>query len=223
MSSQLIDSLKHDCASEWAEYIHHEFPQRLADGTLAEEAFRHYLIQDYLFLKHFSRAWALAVYKAQDIASMRASAGVLDGLLNHEIKLHVAYCAAWGIPSEALERATEARANMAYTRYVLDAGLSGDQLDLLTALAPCVVGYAEIGSNCLSQTGDNLETHPFRQWIETYSGDEFQQLAGSVCEQMDALYATRGGTHRLPELRRIFRDATRLEHSFWDMGLQQSY
>ena len=35
-------------------------------------------------------------------------------------------------------------ANMPHTRYVLERGLSGDLLDLATALAPRVIGYAEI-------------------------------------------------------------------------------
>jgi thiaminase (transcriptional activator TenA) len=32
----------------------------LADGSLAEAAFRHYLVQDYLFLTEFARAYALS-------------------------------------------------------------------------------------------------------------------------------------------------------------------
>ena len=41
--------------------------------------------------------------------------------------------------------AEEALGNLAYTRYVLEAGFSGDFLDLMAALAPCVLGYGEIG------------------------------------------------------------------------------
>jgi len=39
-----------DVVSPWKAYTEHEFLQRLADGTLPEEQFKHYLIQDYLFL-----------------------------------------------------------------------------------------------------------------------------------------------------------------------------
>jgi thiaminase len=34
----------------WKKYTEHEFVQKLADGTLPEEQFKLYLIQDYLFL-----------------------------------------------------------------------------------------------------------------------------------------------------------------------------
>ncbi len=222
MASELVATLKADCQDDWDAYVHHDFPRRLADGSLPEASFRHYLIQDYLFLKHFSRAWALMVYKADTVDAMQSAVTVLDGLLNHEMALHVDYCAQWGIAREDIEAAPEARANMAYTRYVLDAGLAGDQLDLLTTLAPCVIGYAEIGLACAREAGDGLAEHPFSNWIQIYSGEEFQALANQVSEQMDRLFRERGSDQRLPALRRLFRDATRLEQSFWSMGLNCS-
>jgi thiaminase/transcriptional activator TenA len=49
----------------------------LADGSLAEAAFRHYLVQDYLFLIEFARAYALSVYKSPKLADMREAAAGL--------------------------------------------------------------------------------------------------------------------------------------------------
>ncbi len=42
----------------WAEYTEHAFVAGLADGSLPRAAFLRYLVLDYLFLMHFSRAWA---------------------------------------------------------------------------------------------------------------------------------------------------------------------
>ena len=217
--TSLFHRLKAGCLEDWQAYTRHPFVLSLADGTLAADSFRHYLMQDYVFLMHFSRAWALAVYKAESLSDMGSAAEVLNGLLNHEMALHRDYCRSWGIAPETLELTREARANMAYTRYVLDAGLSGDLLDLLAALAPCVVGYAEIGRERLADPGTRLESNPYRSWLETYGGSEFQALAQSVIDQMDRLAALRGGEQRLSSLQRRFGDATRLEIGFWDMGL----
>jgi hypothetical protein len=68
----------------------------------------------------------------------------------------------------------EAEANMAYTRQVLERGLAGDLLDLLVALAPCVVGYGEIGARLMAEHGEGLSNNPYREWVETYAGDEYQ-------------------------------------------------
>jgi thiaminase (transcriptional activator TenA) len=50
-------------SAEWRAYTEHPFTNGLADGSLAEAAFRHYLVQDYLFLIEFARAYALCVAK----------------------------------------------------------------------------------------------------------------------------------------------------------------
>jgi hypothetical protein len=34
----------------WHDYTHHEFCERMGDGTLPREAFKNYMIQDYLYL-----------------------------------------------------------------------------------------------------------------------------------------------------------------------------
>jgi TENA/THI-4/PQQC family len=91
----------------------------MADGLLAEAAFRHYLGQDYLFLIEFARAYALAVYKAPKLADMREAAAGLSAILDVEMNLHLKLCAGWGLSPHDLERAPPAIEMLAYTRYVL--------------------------------------------------------------------------------------------------------
>jgi thiaminase/transcriptional activator TenA len=215
----LFGRLRSACADEWADYCNHEFVQRIGDATLPEQSFRHYLEQDYLFLIHFSRAWALAVYKADTLADMRAAASTLNAIINYEMELHVKYCADWGLTEQEMELKNEARANMAYTRYVLERGLAGDVLDLHVALAPCVIGYAVIGKNLVNDPKTKLEGNPYKDWIEMYSGEEFQNVAKAAVLNLDKLAASRMGAGRFESLVKTFLQATSLEIGFWDMGL----
>lgn len=48
----------------WQQYTHHEFVNKMGDGTLDVERFKFYLEQDYLFLIQFARANSLAGYKS---------------------------------------------------------------------------------------------------------------------------------------------------------------
>jgi thiaminase len=59
----VFDRLRAAAASDWALYVEHEFVRQLQARRLPEAAFRAYLVQDYLFLIQFARAYALAVYK----------------------------------------------------------------------------------------------------------------------------------------------------------------
>lgn len=217
-------ALKADNRADWSAYVDHAFVRGLGDGTLPEACFRHYLIQDYLFLIHFSRAYALAVYKSDNLADMRQAAATMDALLNEEMQLHLRYCAQWGLSEAEMAEAEEAPGNMAYTRFVLDAGLSGDLLDLLAALAPCVAGYGEIGLRLADQNSADLAANPYRDWIETYAGEGYQSVVGASLEQLDRVAATRLGgevtqSGRWRSLSKTFGAATRLEVGFWDMGL----
>ena len=204
----------------WQDYVCHEFVTQLGDGSLPRPAFLHYLVQDYLFLIHFSRAWALAVTKANEVAEMRACAATVNALVNEEINLHIRICAEAGIDEANLFAAEEATANIAYTRYVMDAGYSGDFLDLMAALAPCVFGYGEIGARLLAEGSKT----PYRDWIETYGGSDYQQVCHDVGGLIDAAVLRRlgdqpAGSPRWPALCKRFITATRLEAGFWQMGL----
>lgn len=203
---------------EWAQYTQHAFVKGLGDGTLPRAAFLHYLVQDYVFLVHFARAWSLAVVKSESLEEMKVCAGTVDALVNHEMGLHVATCAAEGISEETLFSTVEAFENLAYTRYVMDAGLQGDFLDLMAALAPCVMGYGEIGLR-LSGTADTS----YSAWIETYAGDEYQQVCRTVGAMIDKGVARRLGdapakTPKWAVLQERFTTATALEVKFWDIA-----
>lgn len=216
---ELFDRLKSACQSDWDAYTQHRFVSELGAGTLPEASFRYYLQQDYLFLIHFARAYGLAAFKAEDLEELRAAAGAVSQIVEGEMSLHVAFCARWGISEAEMAAGPEDPANMAYTRYVLERGLAGDSLDLAVALAPCIVGYAEIGAALAAETVTNGTDNPYREWIDTYAAQDYQDVAWAHAAQLDRLMDRRGGEGRLDSLIRTFGDATRLEVGFWQMGV----
>lgn len=210
------------CQSDWRAYLEHDFVRALGTGTLDEGAFRHYLQQDYLFLIHFARAYALAAYKSRTLADLRQAHEGLKAILDVELDLHVSYCRDWGVAEKELAALPEARATLAYTRYVLDTGNRGDLLDLHVALSPCMVGYGEI-ANWLNGRAETIrgENNPYDAWIAMYESDEFQEAMRAEIGWLNERLADVSPA-RFKELTRIFSDATRLEIDFWEMGLKQS-
>lgn len=221
MSYQFED-LKHACQAEWQAYIEHGFVRQLGDGSLAPEAFQHYLKQDYLFLIQFARAFALAAYKSPTLSDLRQAKEGLQAIVDVELDLHISYCKEWGISEEELANLPEARATLAYTRYVLDTGNRGDLLDLHVALSPCMVGYGEI-ANWLNNRAPTIrgDTNPYDAWIAMYESDEFQDAMQAEIRWLNERLGDVSPT-RFEQLTRIFRDATRLEIDFWEMGLNLS-
>ncbi|WP_291844822.1 thiaminase II [Bradyrhizobium sp.] len=213
-----FERLKAATAAEWRTYTEHPFTDGLADGSLSEAAFRRYLVQDYLFLIEFARAYALAAYKSPTLDDMREAAGGISAILDVEMKLHVKLCAGWGLSAADLEKAQPAMEMLAYTRYVLDAGMRGDLLALKVALAPCVIGYAEIATRLAAHRNAQSATNPYRVWIAEYAGAPYQEVAARSRTHMEALAERYATPAREAELIAIFREATRLEADFWEMG-----
>lgn len=215
---QLFERLKADAAPQWAAYTEHAFVDQLGGGTLPLTAFKHYLVQDYLFLIQFARAYALGIYKSPSVDDMRQSLEGVKAILDVELDLHLELCSSWGMSRDDIESAPEDTPTMAYTRFVLDAGMAGDLLDLQVALAPCIIGYAEIGA-ALHKAGAATDGNPYTRWINEYGGEAYQDLARGFGEWMDqtaSIYLTEA---RYPRLSSLFEKAARLEADFWQMGL----
>ena len=221
-SSPTLAAWRHAAGADWTRYTNHAFVQGLGDGTLPQASFHYYLIQDYIFLIHFTRAWALAVVKSESLSEMRLAAASVDALINDEMQLHVDICKKVGISEDQLFQAEESVENLTYTRFVMDAGLSGDFLDLMAALAPCIFGYGEIG---LALNNSATRSTPYQQWIDTYSGDEYQGLCTTLGDMIELAALSRigpepMGSPRWTNLCKRFHMATKLEINFWAMGLR---
>lgn len=203
----------------WQDYVHHPFVQQMANGTLPKACFQHYLKQDYLFLFQYNRALSLGIYKAENFAQMKTAHEAIGALL-HEIQLHIQFCESWGIDEKTLFSTEESAACVAYTRYVLDAGMTGGLAELYTAIAPCAIGYAVIAKHIV-ESGVSPENNPYQAWIDAYSGEEFQTAAQNAIEALDTLCAGLTET-QIAKLQQIFNTATRMESAFWQMGLDLS-
>ena len=208
------------CQSDWDAYTQHPFVMQLGNGSLAQPCFLHYLKQDFLFLKQYARAYALAIYKANTLADMRRALPNVHALLDSEINHHVTYCSHWGLTEADLEAEDEDFGTVAYTRYVLDAGMTGDLVDLYAALAPCSIGYAVIGRLLANDKNTLVEGNEFASWIDLYSGEEFQQSVADGTQHFDQLLAEIDiNSQRGQHLVKVFKTATRMEIAFWQQGL----
>ncbi len=215
-TSDLIAS----CQSDWNTYTRHRFVQKLGNGTLPEATFRHYLQQDYLYLTHFARAYALAIYKCDNFTDMCYPLDSLRVLLDSEIRLHIDFCKKWGLTEADMMAIPEATGTIAYTRLVLDTGQSGSLAELYAAMAPCTIGYADIGQWLANKSDTVFEGNPYREWIDIYGSDEMQEAGNNCAAQLDAtMRDIPKESAAASRIKKIFGDAVRMEIAFWKQGL----
>ncbi|RDW85189.1 hypothetical protein BP6252_02779 [Coleophoma cylindrospora] len=205
-----------DVQEAWKRHTEHEFLTRLANGTLPLEAFKYYLIQDYLFLVQFARANSLAAYKEKDLDKIVRSAEIVLHI-NREMALHLSYCKDFGLTKEDILKTEESQACTAYTRYVLDTGASEDWLALQIALSPCLIGYGVIARRLYDDPKTVREGNPYWKWIANYVADDYTEAVTLGIELLDK-HAQKQSPSRIEELVKIFIHATNMETGFWNMG-----
>ena len=81
-----------------------------------------------------------------------------------------------------------------------------------------MIGYAEIATRLASRPDAHAATNPYRVWIAEYAGAPYQEVAAKARAHLEGLADLYATPAREAELIVIFKEATRLEADFWEMG-----
>ena len=184
--------------------LNSKFVQGIKNGNLPKNNFQSYIAQDYFFLESFARAYGLAISKCLDINAIRTLSELLLGV-SEELVLHERYAKEWEIDltDNKIEIPTKA-----YTDFLRKISVESSFIEILVAMTPCMRLYAWIGKNLSSSKLNNL----YRNWIETYSDENFEKLAKSLEEIID----TYQGSYDLDQLNYLYKKAMDLEVKFFE-------
>ncbi len=217
----LFQSLIQENIKLWDDYLHHNFVKKLQNETLARENFLFYLKQDYIFLIQYAKCYALLALNANNTKELRFAMKFQNYILEGELELHKSILEL-GIEANKLSIKDESIVNIAYTRYILSVGQSGDFLDLLVALSACAIGYGYIGKELYENLGkQRLQNHAYKEWILTYSDKKFQEEIKEF-EAFLNFYTDKISEEKFKKLSKIFGTVVRLEIAFWQHGLSMN-
>ena len=200
----------------WGKCLHHPLVTGIGDGTLDVEKFRHFMLQDYLYLFDYARVFALGVVKARDPELMRTFSKNVDAILNGEMNIHRAYMKRLGITEEQVFAVKPALDNLSYTNYMLSVAHTGGPMEIVASILACSWSYAEIGQALAAIPG--AADHPFYgEWIQGYASEDYAATNQALIELMDEL-ATGATEDQIAHLTDIFVNCSRYELGFWDMA-----
>ena len=188
--------------------IEHPFNLELTEGTLAKEKFQFYMKQDSLYLVDFARALALAASKAQNPDDLVLLLDFSKGAIIAERGLHEFYFDFYGIKLDV----RQAPGCFAYTRFLTSTAAHANYEEALGALLPCFWIYREVGIHIHKNAAKD---NPYQKWIDTYSGEEFQEIVQNAIDLTDRV-AERANREQREKMLEAFVISTRLEWMFWD-------
>lgn len=158
--------------------LHNPFVQGIGDGSLPKDKFAYYVGQDAFFLEAFARAYSIAAAKAPNWESFQVFHGLAEGVLQ-ELNLHKGYAQEWNVDISVVEPGAATRQ---YTDFLLATAWSQPVGITAVAMSPCMRLYAYLGQK-LAEGG--IPERPYKEWIATYSSDEFEPLAAQLEEIVD--------------------------------------
>jgi thiaminase/transcriptional activator TenA len=188
------------------------FNRELTAGTLREDRFRHYIVQDAHYLEGFARALALAAAKADNPDRIVQFAAAAQTAIIVERALHADYFQKFGVTPDNFAAARPTPVCDHYVSYLLRVAALEPFPVVLAALLPCFWIYWEVGKSIHARAA---QPNPYQAWIDTYAGEEFTTAVQAVIATTDAV-ATRTSPDTLAAMHAAFTRATQLEWMFWD-------
>ncbi|STX51078.1 Thiaminase-2 [Legionella busanensis] len=191
---------------------HHPFNIQLAEGTLPQDIFIYYLIQDALYLADYSRALAMTAARLPHNHHTQQFIEFALGAIKAERELHLDYLSQASLRKYSSERVTEANpACFMYTNYLLRMASLASVEEAVASLLPCFFIYHEIGK---SMTANLWQAHPYYNWIALYSSEEFETSVRIAIEITNDLGSEASETIR-DKMIQAFVKSTQLEWCFW--------
>src|SRR5215208_5333450 len=168
--------------SIYSEILAHRFLRALTDGTLTEDRFRFYVLQDAVYLRDYARALSLAGVRSPDVSALVMFNEHSAGAITVERSLHEGFLEDLGVAREEAEATKASPTTLAYTSFLLKTAALGDYPEVVGAVLPCYWIYREVGKALLERGSPNPR---YQKWIDTYGGEEFGKLVEAVLDLTD--------------------------------------
>ncbi len=203
----------------WNKYLEHPFIRELALGTLNEEKFKGYIIDDIVYLREYARIFAYAMYKSKRMADIQFFYDMLSFVNKSETYTRIYYLEKFGLKQDEIEDMKPRPENKAYIDFMRDIVLNYDLPEILMAVLPCMLSYHYIAHNVFKPVLD-IRDNPYWIFIKDFLSEEYSlscsewyKLAEDKCRHLDST--------RKDRLKEIFRKSSEHELYFWDMSYRE--
>ncbi|MGL4911095.1 MAG: thiaminase II [Romboutsia sp.] len=205
----------------WGNYLNHPFIKEIGNGSLDKEKFKKYLIQDYLYLKEYTKVYCMGVIKSDTIKNINMFYEGANGILNDETANHISYLKGFKENILEVENYQYHKTNESYTSYMKSISMTGDFKEIIAVILPCTWSYSYIGRYLKENYSEFENNNFYKSWIDTYSSEEYTKFinewidfTNEVCKDLSE--------KEKQKLISIFRKASIYELDFWDMAYDGS-
>lgn len=201
----------------WDQCLDTPFLQGIAQGTLPEDCFKGYIVDDSLYLREYSKVFAWGMLHARDMAEIRAYYSLLSFVNEGEGATRRQYLKKYGLTDESIQHLPLRPENRAYVDRMIEGARDGEgAAECLMASLPCMLSYGYIFRKMVEQSPGVLDT-VYGPFVRDYAGEKYEEscrqwmeFAEKVCENLPE--------ERWEVCRKLFWDCSVHEQKFWEMS-----
>lgn len=201
----------------WQQCLDSEFLTKLADGTLDENCFKGYIVEDSLYLREYAKVFACGILKADTMDTIRIYYSLLSFVNESEDATRLAYLKRYGLTDAQIQHLPLRPQNLAYTTCMLHAAQQGEgAAECMMACLPCMLSYSWIFRRLVERCPGVKDTI-YWDLVRDYASEPYAEACRAWIGYADQFCA--GLTpERQQRCREIFHACSEHELHFWEMA-----
>ncbi|WP_420413246.1 TenA family protein [Roseibium sp.] len=212
-NARFSDWLAARAEPHWSEATDHAFTHAIGDGSVPDEAYVRYLIEDYTFITDLASILGYLVAKAPSMKSKSRLSGFLALLTSEENDYFLRSFDALGVSAATYETAAQGPVTRAFADLLLTSSGKGTYAEGLACLLCAEWCYLTWGLREAKKP--RPEKFYLAEWIDLHAVEGFESFVNWIREEMDAVGAALPPNDQ-ENLAKIFSKMSALEVAFFE-------
>ena len=201
----------------WKACLETDFLKGIADGSLSEECFKGYIVEDSLYLREYVKVFAWGMIHTKTMDEIRMYYSLLSFVNESEDATRLYYIKRYELNDETIQTLPLRKENQDYVNTMIEVAQNGSGApECMMACLPCMLSYGWIFRELL-KTHPKVKETPFGRLVVDYAGDGYDTLckewitfANEVCEALT--------DEQKKHCKAIFYKCSVHEYHFWEMS-----
>ena len=173
----------------WDQATEKPFVIEMAKGTLSDDLYKRYQLQDYLYLQEY----IVILKRIKEFSNSDEITGFLNAIIKEVIEeldhVHLPYLRKLGIKDDEIVANSELPVIKEYIGYMKDKVEEYGLIAGITALLQCSWGYAYIGRTMFEKHAEEISGSKYKMWFEAYTSEGYVSANNTWIEVLDKLGA----------------------------------
>lgn len=202
---------------EWTDATEHRFTEELIDGTVTDEVFRRYLVQDFAFVNTLGSAIGYGAGQALTLAAKAELATFLEVVVTDETEYFERAFDALSVSESDRQTPALSPTTARFDDHLMRAALEGGYAETLAVIVPAEWIYL----TWASRAGEHRpEQFYLAEWIDLHTGEGFESTVAFLREELDSIGPTLSRRRR-NRVARLFDQTVALEVEFFEMAYEE--